>query len=113
MSSTRSFRRAREALLKPGATVGRGLTAAIGLRRDALEQIVVLVQGFARLAIVVAGAMVVLARWNVSQDFASTLRNAYFGFTHRRSDAVAVVAADRRRGARDRHDRPPALCRTG
>ena len=69
-----------QALLKPGATVGRGLTAAIGLRRDALEQIVVVVQGFSRLAIVVTGAMVVLGRWNVSQDFASTLRNAYFGF---------------------------------
>jgi potassium efflux system protein len=68
------------ALLKPGATIGRGLLAAIGLRRDALEQIVVVVQGFSRLAIVVTGAMVVLGRWNVSQDFASTLRNAYFGF---------------------------------
>jgi small-conductance mechanosensitive channel len=70
-----------EALLKPGAKVGRELMAAIGLRRDALEQIVVVIQGLARLTLVIAGAMAVLGRWNVSQDFASTLRNAYFGFS--------------------------------
>ena len=69
-----------EALLKPGAPVGRGLTAAIGLRRDALDQIVVLVQGFARLTILVGGTMIVLGRWSVSQDFTSSLRAAYFGF---------------------------------
>jgi small-conductance mechanosensitive channel len=69
-----------EAALKPGALVGRGLTAAIGLRRDALDQIVVLVQGFARLTIFVGGTMIVLDRWSVSQDFASSLRAAYFGF---------------------------------
>ena len=69
-----------EALLKPGAALGRALTAAIGLRRDALEQIAVLVQAFARLTIVFAGVMIVLSRWNVSEDFFSTLRAAYFGF---------------------------------
>ena len=69
-----------EALLKPGAPVGRGLTTAIGLRRDALDQIVVLVQGFARLTILVGGTMIVLGRWSVSQDFDSSLRAAYFGF---------------------------------
>ncbi|THD42432.1 MAG: mechanosensitive ion channel family protein [Bradyrhizobium sp.] len=69
-----------EALVRPGAAFGRGVMTAVALRRGALEQIVVLVQGFARLTIVVAGAMVILARWNLSQDFASTLRNAYFGF---------------------------------
>jgi small-conductance mechanosensitive channel len=69
-----------ETLLRPGAALGRALTAAIGLRRDALEQIAVLVQGFARLTIVFAGVMIVLGRWNVSEDFFSTLRAAYFGF---------------------------------
>jgi small-conductance mechanosensitive channel len=69
-----------EALLKPNAPVGRGLTTAIGLRRDALDHIVVLVQGFARLTILVGGTMIVLGRWSVSQDFASSLRAAYFGF---------------------------------
>lgn len=69
-----------EALLKPNAPVGRGLTAAIGIRRDALDQIGVLVQGFSRLTVVIAGVFVVLGRWSVSQDFASSLRAAYFGF---------------------------------
>jgi small-conductance mechanosensitive channel len=51
----------------------------IGLKRDALEQIVVLVQGFARLAVVVAAIVLILGPWSVSQDLASTLRAAYFG----------------------------------
>jgi len=69
-----------EALLKPGAPLGRGLMSAIGLRRDALDHIIVLVQGFARLTMIVAGVMIVLERWSVSQNFSSTLRAAYFGF---------------------------------
>ena len=66
-------------LLRPEAAVGRAMMLMIGLRRDALEQIVVLVQGFARLAILVAGVLLVLSPWSVSQDLASTLRAAYFG----------------------------------
>jgi small-conductance mechanosensitive channel len=69
-----------EALLKPAAPLGRGLISAIGLRRDALDHIVVLVQGFARLTMIVAGVMIVLERWSVSQDFSATVRAAYFGF---------------------------------
>ena len=68
-----------EELLRPNAAIGHGLMTMIGLRRDALEQIVVLVQGFARLAIVVAAILLVLGRWSISQDLASTLRAAYFG----------------------------------
>ncbi|HEY1941995.1 MAG TPA: DUF3772 domain-containing protein [Roseiarcus sp.] len=68
-----------EELLRPSAPIGRGLMTMIGLKRDALEQVVVLVQGFARLAIVVAGVALILGPWSVSQDFASTLRAAYFG----------------------------------
>ena len=68
-----------EELLRPSAAIGRGLMTMIGLRRDALEQIVVLVQGFARLAIVVAAILLFLGPWSISQDLASTLRAAYFG----------------------------------
>jgi len=54
----------------------------VGLRRDALEQIVVLVQGFARLATLAAALAAVLGPLGLpSQDFASTLRAAYFGFS--------------------------------
>jgi small-conductance mechanosensitive channel len=66
-------------LLRPEAAVGRAMMTMIGLRRDALEQIVVLVQGFARLAILVAGVLLVLGPWSVSQDLASILRAVYFG----------------------------------
>jgi small-conductance mechanosensitive channel len=65
--------------LGPSAAMGHALMTMIGLKRDALEQIVVLVQGFARLAVVVAAIVLILGPWSVSQDLASTLRAAYFG----------------------------------
>ncbi|MGO4869235.1 MAG: DUF3772 domain-containing protein [Roseiarcus sp.] len=68
-----------EELLRPTAAMGHGLMTMIGLRRGALEQIVVLVQGFARLAIIVAVIALILGPWGLSQDLASTLRAAYFG----------------------------------
>jgi small-conductance mechanosensitive channel len=68
-----------EEALRPNAAIGHGLMTTIGLRRDALDQIVVLVQGFARLAIVVAAILLILGRWSISQDLASSLRAAYFG----------------------------------
>ena len=66
-------------LLRPTAPIGRGLMTMIGVRRDALEQIVVLVQGFARLSIVVACVALILGPWSLSQDLAATIRAAYFG----------------------------------
>lgn len=68
-----------EDLLRPNAAVGRVLMTMIGLRRDALQQLVVLVQGFARLAVVVAAVALILGPWSISQDLASTIRAAYFG----------------------------------
>ena len=68
-----------EEVLRPTSAIGRGLMMMIGLRRDALDQIVVLVQGFARLSIVLAGIALVLGPWSVSQDLATTVRAAYFG----------------------------------
>jgi small-conductance mechanosensitive channel len=87
-----------EELLRPSAAIGRGLMATIGLRREALEQVVVLVQGFARLAIVVAAIVLILGPWSVSQDLTSTLRAAYFGLkiggvTLSLSSLIAAAAA--------------------
>ena len=87
-----------EELLRPSAAIGRGLMTTIGLRREALEQIVVLVQGFVRLAIVVAAILLVLGPWSVSQDLTSTLRAAYFGLkiggvTLSLSSLIAAAAA--------------------
>ncbi len=44
--------------LKPDAAIGYGLMTMVGLRRETIEQIVVVAQGFARLAGVIAGLLV-------------------------------------------------------
>jgi small-conductance mechanosensitive channel len=71
-----------EALLKPDAAVGRSLIATVGFRGSALDQIVVLVQGLARLAAIAAGFAAINGPLGLpSQDLQSTFRAAYFGFT--------------------------------
>ncbi|MGD1017138.1 MAG: DUF3772 domain-containing protein [Roseiarcus sp.] len=70
-----------EELLRPSVAWARGLMTMIGLQRGALEQIVVLVQGFARLAVIVAAIALILGPWGLSQNLASTLRAGYFGTT--------------------------------
>jgi len=70
-----------EAMLRSDATLGRSLMIVIGLKREALEQIVVLIQGFARVALLVTAVLAVLAPWGIqSQDMFGSLRAAYFGF---------------------------------
>ena len=70
-----------ETLLRPEAPVGARLLAMVGLRRNALAQIAVIIQGMARVVIFVVAAAAVLGPWGVqSQDLFSTLRAAYFGF---------------------------------
>ena len=70
-----------DTLLKPDSAIGSRLLATLGLRRNVLAQIVVVVQGLVRLVIVVVAAAAVLEPWGVqSQDWLSSLRAAYFGF---------------------------------
>ena len=70
-----------ETLLRPELPVGARLLATVGLRRNALAQIAVIIQGMARVVIFVVAAAAVLGPWGVqSQDLFSTLRAAYFGF---------------------------------
>ena len=70
-----------ESLLSPDAATGARLTALFGLRRNVLAQIAVVVQGIARLAMIVIAAAALLEPWGVqSQDWFSSLRAAYFGF---------------------------------
>ena len=53
----------------------------VGLRRETLDQLVVLIQGLARLAALVAALAVILRPFGLpAQDLAATLRAAYFGF---------------------------------
>ena len=71
-----------EQFLKPQTAFGRGLMTIIGLSRDTMEQIVVIAQGFARLAALVTAIVVAFAPLGLpSQDIASTARTAYFGVT--------------------------------
>jgi small-conductance mechanosensitive channel len=70
------------ALLKPEAPTGAGMLAMVGLRRNVLAQIVVILQGVARLAVLVIALAAVLEPWGVqSQDMFGALRAAYFGFS--------------------------------
>ena len=70
-----------EAGLQPNAAIGRGLVSVAGLGREALEQIAVLIEGAARVALLVTGILLVLAPWGIqSQDMFGSLRAAYFGF---------------------------------
>ena len=70
-----------EALLRPDAPVGGRLLTMLGLRRNTLAQIVVIVQGLARVVVLIVATAAVLEPWGVqSQDMFAALRAAYFGF---------------------------------
>ena len=70
------------ALLRPEAPIGARLLAMAGLRRNVLAQIVVVLQGVARLVVFVVAIAAVLKPWGVqSQDMFGALRSAYFGFS--------------------------------
>ncbi|WP_262028439.1 DUF3772 domain-containing protein [Microvirga sp. Mcv34] len=58
------------------------LQANTGLRRRSLEQIGVLGSGFARIALIVIGFLLVLAPWGIeSTDVTGSLRAMFFGFS--------------------------------
>ncbi len=70
-----------EALARPDSPAGARILAMLGLRRNVLAQIAVIVQGLARLAILVMATAAVLRPWRLqSEDLWTTLRAAYFGF---------------------------------
>ncbi len=71
-----------EAVLKPDAPIGGRLMAMAGLRRRALAQISVILQGVARVVVLVFAVAAVLKPWGVqSQDMLGSMRSAYFGFS--------------------------------
>jgi small-conductance mechanosensitive channel len=71
-----------EAVLKADAPIGGRLVAMAGLRRNALAQISVILQGVARVVVLVVAVAAVLKPWGVqSQDMFGSLRSAYFGFS--------------------------------
>lgn len=72
-----------EVVLQPRAMVGRSLMMMVALRKESLEQLIVLVQGASRVALFAAGALLILTPWGIqSQDMIGSLRAAYFGFKY-------------------------------
>jgi small-conductance mechanosensitive channel len=70
-----------EAAFQPGARISRSLMATLGLRRESLQQIGVLLAGGAHVALWGAAALLVLAPWGVqSQDMLGAAESAFFGF---------------------------------
>jgi potassium efflux system protein len=64
----------------PQTAVGRALMASVGLRRESLEQIGILLSGAAGVVLVLAAVMLLLAPWGIeSNDMVGYLRAAYFG----------------------------------
>ena len=70
-----------EALLRPDAPIGGRLFALLGLKRNTLAQVAVVIQGAARVVVAVVAAAALLRPLGLqSQDMLSILRAAYFGF---------------------------------
>ncbi len=70
------------AALQPTSRTGRAFLVNLGLRRDSLAQICVLLSGVATLTLLIAAALLALAPWGVeSNDMLANARAAFFGFT--------------------------------
>ncbi len=65
----------------PKSMVGRNLLHTVGLRRETLGQLSILLSGGARLTLIVVALLVVAAPWGMqSTDVAGNLHAAFFGF---------------------------------
>ncbi len=70
------------ALTKPQAPAGHGLSAALGLPQERIDQIAILLSGLVRVALYVAAVLLVLAPWRIeSGDMVATVEAAFFGFS--------------------------------
>jgi small-conductance mechanosensitive channel len=66
---------------KPSAPLGRSLMTSLGTRHESLEQLGILLSGALHVMLFAIAALLVLAPWGVqSDDLASNLRAAFFGF---------------------------------
>ncbi len=67
---------------KPTAPLGRWIMASIGIKRESLEPLGILLSGALHVVLFGVAALLVLAPWGVqSDDLASSVRAAFFGFT--------------------------------
>jgi potassium-dependent mechanosensitive channel len=68
------------AAFQPHALLGRAIMSGIGLRRDSLGQIGILLSGATALILIVGAIMLLLAPWGIeSNDMLGYLRAAFFG----------------------------------
>jgi small-conductance mechanosensitive channel len=70
-----------EHALRPPAPVARAVLSSLGLRRESLEQLAVLLAGVASVGLTAAAILLILAPWGIeSDDMLANLRSAFFGF---------------------------------
>ena len=73
--------KATELSLKPSSPVGRNLIYTVGLRRETLGQLSVLMSGLLRVALIGLGLLIVAAPWGMqSTDISGNLSAIFFGF---------------------------------
>jgi small-conductance mechanosensitive channel len=70
-----------EVALRPTAPLARGFMSSLGLRRESLQQLAVLLAGVSIVCIVISGILLILAPWGIeSDDMLGNVRSAFFGF---------------------------------
>ncbi len=70
-----------EVALRPPAAIARAVMSSLGLRREALQQLAVLLAGVASVCVIVAATLLILAPWGIeSDDMLANVRSAFFGF---------------------------------
>ncbi len=70
------------AAFSSNARMSRSLQASVGLSRQALEQIGILVSGLVRVTLIGITVLLLLAPWGVeSGDVLASVRSAFFGVT--------------------------------
>ena len=69
------------AALRPSTPVARALTSSLGVRRESLDQLGVLLAGIGSLCVIVVAGLLLLASWGIeSGDMLTNVRAAFFGF---------------------------------
>ena len=67
--------------LEPGSMVGRTLIYTVGLRREGLEQLAILLAGMLRLILIAVAALIIMVPWGLqSTDIPGNLYAIFFGF---------------------------------
>jgi potassium-dependent mechanosensitive channel len=67
-------------LLQADSRISRSIIASVGLRRESLDQIAVLLAGMLRVSILAIAGMLILAPWGIeSDDMLSYMKAAFFG----------------------------------